>query len=141
MDMFHSPGPRLILSVCETPRLDGDKGRGRGLVTRGVFLGGGMFSVWNSFCVEFQREAVIPETGKCYKQYGNTWPLLELPPPPALLPSDAGRCQERKYTTNRVHACVHVCVRVFEITEQAQSVSGGGLIEQMWPMHLSPHSF
>lgn len=76
--MFHSPGPQLILSVCETPRLDGDKGRGSGLVTRGVFLGSGMFSVWNSFCADFQREAVIPETGKCYKQYGNTWPLLEL---------------------------------------------------------------
>lgn len=91
-------GPWLILSVCETPRLDWDKGRGHGLVTRGVFLGSGMFSVWNSFCADFQREAVIPETGKCYKQYGNTRPLLML-----LLPSVVAK---REYTQLTVCVCL-----------------------------------
>lgn len=104
------PGPPgWFLSVCETPQLDGDRGRGRDSVTRGVFLGSGMFSVWNSLSVEFQREAVIPETGKCYKQYGNAWPLLALPPPPALLPCVVVCCQERIYTTDHVRVCACVC--------------------------------
>lgn len=107
--MFHSPeGPRLILSVCETPRLDGDKGRGPLVWSPEVFsLAAECFQCGARFCAEFQREAVIPETGKCYKQYGNTWPLVELLlPPPAPLPSVAPCCQERVYTTDRV--CVFV---------------------------------
>lgn len=109
-DKFHSPRPPgWFLSVCETPQLDGDRGRGRGSVTRGVFLGSGMFSVWNSLRVEFQREAVIPETGKCYKQYGNAWLLLALLPPPAPPPCDVVCCQERIYTTVHARVCVCVC--------------------------------
>ena len=110
--MLPSPGPPgwFYLSVKHLG-WTGTKGGARGSVTGGVFLGSGMFSVRSSFCADFQREAVIPETGKCYKQYGNTWPLLELlelPPPPALLPSAAACCQERIHITVRVCLCLFV---------------------------------
>lgn len=121
--------PADVICLCETPRLDGDKGRGRGLVTRGVFLGSGMFSVWNSFCAEFQREAVIPETGKCYKQYGNTWPLLHGAAAAASYAAAACCCRLPRENTHN-----WPCVCLFLIAEHAQSVSGGDLIVQMWPM-------
>lgn len=61
----------------------------------------------NVFSVDLElyglrMEAVIPETGKGYKQYGNTWALLELLPPPAPLLSVAACCQEGISTTECV---------------------------------------
>lgn len=69
-------GHGWFLSVCETPRLDGDKGRGAAVWSPDVFslavecFRCGTLSAWS-----FKGKRVIPETGKCYKQYGNTWPL------------------------------------------------------------------
>ena len=129
-------GPaRLILSVCETPRLDGDKGRGPRFGHQRCFpWQRNVFGVRSSFCSEFQKEAVIPETGKCHKQYGSTWPLLEPQPPPAA----AERCC--LLPGGNTHNWPCVCARVFVLITE-QSVGGGDLIEQMWPMYLSLHSF
>jgi len=92
---------------CETPPLDGDKGRGRGLVTRGVFLGSGMFSEWNSFCAGFSKGSGYSRNRKVLQ---TIW--QHMAPAGAAAASctaaTADCCQKRTHT-RLVCVCVFVC--------------------------------